>query len=412
MEMTTTEELVARVNKVLDDIGIDVQETFSDLSNVGRIVYELRKNEEILKELEEELQRRVGNSVPYPHGRAGERDPHLQWIYRKKRNRTLALERLKSAITAHKIAIGIIAGSYSFKAGRTGISPFSLNLEDIKRVKIVKKPYSMGRIEILPYLAYSGDVLRILSRESIAVREAFKSIKSKLREKGRTKVQSLRIEVDYIDGRKVRRTRVELPTNSDIEGELRKRFGRRIRWRIVSFVKTKGVLINNHYTVDNLALAYATLSPEEGEKMLARDLFRYYFLTSGQERETTILYPGTKTCVECRYTIFDEATPNGSDLVIKKCEVENKLSGRRSEIASIPNHLLGAIILYGLTDMDIDAVSEILGVDPAELETALRQFVISGLHSLLFDRPERFERFMPKGERARKFLELLQGGWH
>ncbi|NPA47219.1 MAG: DUF530 domain-containing protein [Thermococci archaeon] len=407
--MTTTEELVARVNKILDDIGIDVQGIFRDMDDVRGIVYQLRRNMTLLQELEEELQRRVGDRVPYSGRSSKDRDPHIQWIYRKKRNRMLAMERLKSAITAHKIAIGIISGAYTFKAGRFEVSPFSISSEELKRVKAIRKPYSLGRLEVIPHLAYSGDVLRILSRESVAAREAFKSIKSKLREKGRTRIQSIRIEVDYVDGKRVRRTRVELPMNADIDGELRKRFGRRIRWRVVSFVKTKGVLINNHYTVDNLALAYAVLNPEEGERMLAMDLFRYYFLTSGQERETMVLYPGTKTCVDCHYSIFDRALPNGSELVLRKCAIEKELSGRRSDIASIPNYLLGGIILYGLTDMDEDEVAGVLGVNPGELRGAMKQFVLSGLHSVLFERPERFEKFMPRSDRAREFLELLQG---
>ena len=407
--MTTTEELVARVNKILDDIGIDVQGIFRDMDDVRGIVYQLRKNMILLQELEEELQRRVGDRVPYSRRSSEDRDPHLRWIYRKKRNRLLALERLKSAITAHKIAMGILLGAYSFKIGRVEVSPFSIPLEDLKNVKVTRRPYTLARVEIVPYLAYSGDVLRILSRESIGVRETFKSIKSKLREKGRTKVQSLRIEVDYFDGKRMKRTRVELPVDTDIDRELRKRFGRRIRWRVVSFIKTKGILINNHYTIDNIALAYASLSPENGERMLATDLFRYYFLTSSQERETMVLYPGTKTCIDCHYSIFDKALANGSDLVLKKCSVEKKLSGKRADIASIPNYLLGGIILYGLTNMEEEDVAEVLSLDTYELEGALKQFVLSGLHSTLFDKPERFEKFLPKSERAREFLELLQG---
>ncbi len=408
MDMTTTEELVARVNKVLDDIGIDVQGLFEDVDDVGLVVYQLRRNMALLHELEDELRRRVGDTVPYLRRMDGNRDPHIQWIYRKKRNRILAMERLRSAIAAHKIAIGVLSGAYMFKIGRTDVSPFSVPLRDVRRMRVVKRPYVLGRIGILPYLAYSGDVLRILSRKSVPVRETFKLIKSRLREKGKAKAQSLRIEVDYVDGRRVRKTRVELPVNSDIEGELRKRFGRKVKWRVISFVKTKGVLINNHYTVDNLSLAYSSLDPEKGEDMLAIDLFRYYFLTSGQERESLTLYPGTRVCVECHYSIFDTLIPSGSELVIKKCFLESELSGRRSEIASIPNYLLGGVMLYGLTDMNDEEVARLLGIDQVELENAIRHFVLSGLHVSLFDRAERFARFLPKSDKARRFLELLQ----
>ncbi|WP_394325320.1 hypothetical protein [Thermococcus sp. JCM 11816] len=52
-----------------------------------------------------------------PMGDRKNRDPHLQWLYRKRHYRTLALERLRSAITAHKIALAILDANYTFKRG-------------------------------------------------------------------------------------------------------------------------------------------------------------------------------------------------------------------------------------------------------------------------------------------------------
>ncbi len=415
--MTTTEELVAQVNKILDDIGIDMDGLFETF-DVPSISYRLKENLSLLRELEEELSRRVGESTPAVRGMdKRDRDPHIQWIYKKKRNRVLALERLRAAITAHKMALSTIDANYTFFYGRKPVSLKELTQDNLPSVKAFPKPVMIGRVEAIPYLAYSGDVLRLLGRHSIAVREAFKFIKSKLREKGIVRMRGLRIEVEYWENNRLKKARVDLPADTDIEGELRKRFGRRFRWRVLSFVKTKGVLINNHYTVDNLALAYAALDPEGGAEKLGLDLFRYYFLTSENEREGLGVYPDIRLCIDCHYSIFDLPfrgepgfkTGHGSMLLIRKCEIERSIVGRRKELSNVPNYLLGGVLLYGVSDYNEGKVARILGIPEEELKGAIEKFVISGLHTTLFADTSKFEKFLPKSDRAKQFLALLQG---
>lgn len=178
-------------------------------------------------------------------------------------------------------------------------------------------------------------------------------------------------------------------------------------------------MINNHYTVDNLALAYATYDPKRGSELLALDLFRYYFLTSEKERETTLLYPGLRSCIDCHYSLFDIPFKNrkdfkigfGSMLLIRKCEIERLLSKKRTEIARLPNYILGGVILYGISPFSEDEVSKILGIDLEELKEGIRKFIVSGLYKVVFSESalKKFEKFMPRSEKAKKFLELLQG---
>ncbi|ASJ07149.1 DUF530 family protein [Thermococcus pacificus] len=415
--MTTTEELVAQVNKILDDIGIDMDGLFETF-DIPSISLRLKENLSLLQELEEDLSKRVGEATPSADfSDRKNRDPHIQWIYKKKRNRILALERLRSAITAHKMALALISANYTFFLGKKLITIKELTRENAENVKAVSNPIQLGRVEVLPYLAYSGDVLRLLSRESIAVRESFKLIKGKLREKGTVRTRGLRIEVEYWENNRLKKARLDLPTDADIEAELRQRYGRRFRWRVLSFVKTKGVLINNHYTVDNLALAYSILDPEDGAKKLGLDLFRYYFLTSENDRESLGLYPDIRLCIDCHYSIFDLPfqdepgfkTGHGSMLLMRKCEMEKALVGRRKDIANIPNHLLGGVLLYGMSDYSENRVAELLGIPEDELVEAIKKFVISGLHKTLFADTKKFEKFMPKSDRAKQFLALLQG---
>ena len=413
--MTTTQELVAQVNKVLDDIGIDLDELFQDFDPV-KLAIALNKNLSILEGFEEELERRAGDSISsLPTWDKRNRDPHIQRLYRKRHYRALALERLRSAITAHKMALAILDANYVFRR-RGEIRAGEIKTED---VKAYRRPYSIGRIEILPYLAYSGDVLKLLAKQGLAVRDTFKRIKSKLREQGTVKTRSIRLEVEYFENNRLKKAHVNLPADADIEGELRKQFGRRFRWRVLSLVKTRGVLINNHYTVDNLALAYSSLDPKKGAEKLGLDIFRYYFLTSSTERETLGIFPGIKLCVDCHYSILDLPfrheenfkTGQGSMYVIRKCEMEGQLTGRRKDLSGVPNYLLGGVLLYGMSDYDEGKVAEILGIDETELEEAIKKFVISGLHRVLFTDRElkKFEKFMPKSDKAKKFLSLLQG---
>ncbi|WP_297062340.1 DUF530 family protein [Thermococcus sp.] len=417
--MTTTEELVARVNKILDDIGIDLGELFENFEPV-RLAYTLTRNVSLLSDLQDELERRVGETAPSVRFMDKKnKDPHLQWIYRKKHNRALALERLRSAITAHKMALALLSANYTFKLGRKEITVDRITRENLGKVKAVEKPVKLGRLEVLPHLAYSGDVLRLLAKESIEVRETFKFIKGKLREKGTVRTKGIRIEVEYFENNRLKKARLDLPADSDIEMELRKRYGRRFRWRVLTFVKTRGVLINNHYTVDNLALAYASLDPEKGAEKLGLDIFRYYFLTSSTERETLGIFPGIKLCVDCHYSILDLPfrreenfkTGQGSMYVIRKCEMEGQLTGRRKDLSGVPNYLLGGALLYGMSDYDEKKVAEILGIDEEELREAIKKFVISGLHKVLFSESEvkKFDKFMPKSDKAKRFLDLLQG---
>lgn len=412
--MTTTEELVSKVNVLLEDLKYSMDGLFK--ASPAELAFHLSSQLKTLQGLEEELERRVGVSVPSTSFISKkDRDPNIEWLYRKKHNRALALERLKSAITAHRIALAHLAMHYHFYSGRKELSP--MDIKESEGVRVVERSVKLGRLEILPHLAYSGDILRILSQREMAVREGFKELKARLREKGRLQVRGYRIEVEYWENNRLKKTRVDLPSNADIDAELRKRFGRKFRWRVLTSIKTHGVLINNHYTVDNLALAYASLSPEEGIKLLALDIFRYYFLTSERERENITLYPGIRGCVECHYSLFDEPfreekffrTGFGSMMLLKKCEIEGLLYGKRHELSSIPNYLLGGVILYGISPFDEKRVAGILGISEKELEDALWKVAISGMPLEIFGDPSKFERFMPKEEIVVEFLKALQG---
>lgn len=413
--MTTTEELVSRVNVILDEIKSNMPRLFE--SSVPHIAFQLNRQLEVLEELRNELERRVGITTPSTAFlERSQRDPNIHWIYRKKHNRLLALDRVKSAIMAHKIALGHIVANYRFYENKKEIE-----LKDIKdpdNIRAIRREIGIGRLEIVPHLGYSGDILRILSQKDVEVREAFKAIKGKLKERGTLKRVGYHLEVEYFENNRLKTARVTLREDADIDYELKKRYGRLIRWKILRPVKTKGILINNHFTVDNLALAYASLNPEKAINMLAFDLFRYYIITSEKDREVLSLYPDIKVSIDCHYSLFDEPfrgepffkTGFGSMLLIRKAEIEKMLVGRRSTISTIPNHLLGAVIFYGTSPYDERKTSEFLGLSEKELQDALWKIAISGIPLEIFGDRRKFEKFIPKEEIVVEFLKALEEG--
>jgi Zn-finger domain-containing protein len=64
-----------------------------------------------------------------------------------------------------------------------------------------------------------------------------------------------------------------------------------------------------------------------------------------------------------------------------------------------------------MSNYDEKRVAELLGIDTDELKEAIKKFVISGLHKVLFSEREvkKFDKFMPKSDKAKRFLDLLQG---
>lgn len=93
--------------------------------------------------------------------------------------------------------------------------------------------------------------------------------------------------------------------------------------------------------------------------------------------------------------------------------MEEQLVGRKKDLSGgVPNYLLGGVLLYGISHYDEKKVAEILGIPEDELTEAMKKFVISGLANVLFTKEEakKFDKFMPKSDKAKQFLALLQGG--
>ncbi|HDD31071.1 MAG TPA: hypothetical protein ENF72_00385, partial [Thermococcus litoralis] len=72
--MTTTEELIAQINRVLDDIKVNMSRLFENF-DLLYLVFNLNRNLAFLKDLEDELSRRVGETLSYTMSNKRERDP-------------------------------------------------------------------------------------------------------------------------------------------------------------------------------------------------------------------------------------------------------------------------------------------------------------------------------------------------
>ena len=116
--MTTPEELIAQINRALDDIKINMSRLFENFDPLY-LAFNLNRNLTILKDFEDELSRRVGDTHSYTVALSKrERDPHIRRIFLRNHYRMLTLERLRTAITGHKIALATIASHYTFYRGK------------------------------------------------------------------------------------------------------------------------------------------------------------------------------------------------------------------------------------------------------------------------------------------------------
>lgn len=343
-------------------------------------------------------------------------DLYFQWFYRKRYYRMFVLERFCLVIMVYKIVLVIFDVNYIFKRGSSEIKVIEIKDE---KVKVIRKFYSIGRVEILFYLVYLGDVFKFFVRESFFVRDVFKEIKGRFREQGMVKIRSIRFEVEYFENNCLKKVYVSFFVDVDIEVELRKQFGRCFCWRVFSFVKIRGVFINNYYMVDNLVLVYVLFNFEKGVELLGFDIFCYYFFMLLVDREIFGVFLGIKSCFDCYYLIFDLffrwdlnfKIGQGSFYIIRKCEMEEQFVGRKKDFSGVFNYFFGGVLFYGISNYDEKKVVEILGIFEDEFIEVMKKFVILGFVNVLFIKEEvkKFDKFMLKSDKVKQFFVLFQG---
>lgn len=184
------------------------------------------------------------------------------------------LDRVKSAIDSHKIALGNLE-QFGYVKCNSCYKKYSM--EEFKNMngqcsKCKSTSFSfkvnkefIHRIDIIPYLPLSGNYMVLRSKFSQYTRESFKQVLNILKQerKGVVKTISLRIRFKDENNRLIRKN-ITLDSEyvDNYEEEVRNRYGRNVRIEALKFNRTKPAIINDHHARTALALAYVGYSQE------------------------------------------------------------------------------------------------------------------------------------------------------
>ncbi|MCK9152487.1 DUF530 domain-containing protein [Methanobacterium alcaliphilum] len=196
---------------------------------------------------------------------------HNQYFRTKAAAKKNVLDRVKSAISSHKIALGHLeefAVLYCKSCQKTykvqDISNFdkfncSCGMNDWE-LKLNKS--GVFRTKMISHLPLSGDYMVKMSELTPWGRDSFKIIMKTLKQekKGVVKTVSLVIKV-MESGRWIRkRVSMDADDNLNYEKELRKRYGSNVRIEFLQFHRKKPTIINDRHTRTALALGYVKYS--------------------------------------------------------------------------------------------------------------------------------------------------------
>ncbi|WP_294005271.1 DUF530 domain-containing protein [uncultured Methanobrevibacter sp.] len=203
----------------------------------------------------------------------GESSRHNK-IFRMKANaKKNILDRVKSAIDSHKIAIGNLEqfgyvkcdscykkysmSEYKQMEGRCscGCTNFSF--------KIQKD--ATHRIEIIPYLPLSGNYMVLRNELSGFGRESLKQVLNILKQERRGVVKTIALVIRFRDkNNRLVRKNVTLDSEyvNNYEEEVRRIYGKRVRIEALRFHRTKPAIIDDKHARTALALGYVRYSEQ------------------------------------------------------------------------------------------------------------------------------------------------------
>ncbi len=196
---------------------------------------------------------------------------HTQYFRMNAAAKKNILDRVKSAIASHKIAIGhleefAILSCSDCRGKFTGheLSTF-LNGSckcGSNKIKLEINDHGVYRLEIIKYLPLSGEYMVKMSELSPMGREAFRKIVRILKheKRGIVKTLSLVIKV-FEDGRWVRkRANIDVKDQMNYEREIRRKYGSNARIEFMQFHRKKPSIINDKHVQTALSIGYVKLA--------------------------------------------------------------------------------------------------------------------------------------------------------
>lgn len=293
--ISDTEKYLNKIQK--EELNLENISKFGDFKSV---YYKLTTRLNKLKEIKEYMDVK-GYTAPYrslnKYGsnivgevafeELSEIHRHGQYFRMKATAKKNILDRVKSAIDSHKIAIGHLEEYAMFKCEKCSKSyKPSVYIELSKKkskIKISKDNESkeiisteecscgsnefrleinekgVYRLEIIPYLPLSGDYMVLMSKMTNWGRESFKKVLSLLKQERKGVVKTVSIVIKFKKNERWIRKRVNLDSEyvDSYEEEVRRQYGKNVRIEFLQFHRRKPVIINDKHARTALAIGYA-----------------------------------------------------------------------------------------------------------------------------------------------------------
>lgn len=195
-------------------------------------------------------------------------------IFRMKANaKKNILDRVKSAIDSHKIALGNLE-QFGYVKCNSCYKKYSMDEYKNNHGQCSCKSTSFTfktnnelthRLEIIPYLPLSGNYMVLMNELSQYSRDSFKQVLNILKQerKGVVKTISLMIRFRDENNRTIRKNvTLESEYVDNYEDEVRKRYGNNVRIEAIKLNRTKPAIIDSKHARTAMALAYVGYSQE------------------------------------------------------------------------------------------------------------------------------------------------------
>ena len=237
----------------------------------------------------------------------GENSRHNQIFRMKANSKKNILDRVKSAIDSHKIAIGNLE-QFGYVKCNSCYKKYSM--EEYMQKEAKCSCGSQGftfkinreatfRLEIIPYLPLSGNYMVLMSQFSNYGRESFKQVLNILKQERKGVVKTISLVIRFRDkNNRLIRKNVSLGSEyvNNYEEEVRRIYGRNVRIETLRFHRTKPAIIDDKHARTALAIAYVKYGEEiidnVKDDILKRRLAdfkrlnKYYEILSEYENQT------------------------------------------------------------------------------------------------------------------------------
>ncbi|MDR2874277.1 MAG: DUF530 domain-containing protein [Methanobrevibacter sp.] len=202
------------------------------------------------------------------HDEMFENNKQNQFFRTKASSKKNIFDRVKSAIDAHKIAIGHFQEFAYIKCDACGKTHrvsdfFNLNNQvcvcKSENLSLEISKNGVSRIEIINYLPLSGNYMVLLSKLNNCGRESFKKVLKYMNQEKNSVVKTVSLVIRFKKNDRWTRKKInlDLQYTESYEEKIRKDYGKNVRIEVLRFHRLKPSIINEKQTRNALALAYA-----------------------------------------------------------------------------------------------------------------------------------------------------------